>query len=222
MAVIQAYGVAETATEAEGKGTFTFRTYGVGKVNFNLDGHFTTKVLVTTPTGVSEPTTVRVYFDRAMEKNAALINPSNYSITPDTVDGINVTVVSVSPEDVDEPTYVDLTVSEFTDSELYSMNVDGPVDTENIPMDPLQADYSLLGQGKAPTVSSLISLSLNSFEITFSETMYENPFIKDSSNYSFDKGLQVLAVSYQDNKVILTTSEQTPGEIYTLTISSQP
>lgn len=221
MATIQVYGIAETATEAEGEGSFTFRTYGVGKATFNLDGHFTEKVLVVTPTGVSAPNTVRVYFDRPMKKNAALINPSNYTITPDTADGINITVVSVSPQDVDEPEWVDLTVSEFTDTELYSMNVDGPVDPEDIPMDPLQSDYSLLGQGKAPTVSSLVALSLHSFEITFSETMYENSFIKDPTKYSFNKGLQVLAVSYQDNKVILTTSEQTPGEIYTLTITSQ-
>lgn len=222
MASIQAYGITETATEATGEGSFTFRTHGVGKATFNLDGHFTTKVLITTPTGVSGPNTVRVYFDRPMKKNAALIDPTNYTITPDTVDGINVNVVSVTPQDVDEPNYVDLTVSEFTNGELYSMDVNGPVDPESIPMDPLQANYSLLGQGKTPTVSSLVASSLYSFEITFSETMYENSFIKDPTNYSFDKGLQVLAVKYQDNKVVLTTSEQTPGELYTLTISSQP
>lgn len=63
----------------------------------------------------TDSVTIRVTFSAPVIDNVALRNVSNWIITP------SLTVQSVSPEAVTDPTYIDLTVEEMKDSESYTL-----------------------------------------------------------------------------------------------------
>ena len=60
--------------------------------------------------------TVRITFSESVVNSAPLLEPDNYIFTP------SLTVLSVSPGAITDPTYVDLTVSGLT-SQIYSVDI---------------------------------------------------------------------------------------------------
>jgi hypothetical protein len=77
------------------------------------------------------------------------------------------------------------------------------------------------GLGIKPQIQTVEALSKNSVKVTFTEAMEDNEAIRNKANYNFDNGLSVLAVSaFSVDSVFLETSDQAPGLLYTLTITS--
>lgn len=72
-----------------------------------------------TPTS---PTTVRVVFTLPVKRNPALEIPGNYIITP------TLGVKSVTPENIANPTYVDLLVDEMKDGENYTIDIHNTIE----------------------------------------------------------------------------------------------
>ncbi|MCK4312747.1 MAG: lamin tail domain-containing protein [Candidatus Cloacimonetes bacterium] len=70
-----------------------------------------------------------------------------------------------------------------------------------------------------PTLNSAVALSSSSVEITFSEPLDETTS-ENTGNYSINPFLDISSASLATNKVILTTSEQTEAENYTITVNN--
>jgi len=230
--VIQAGGITDPQVETEslGGGGITHMVRGRVDQEQTAIAVFTTKVQVVSPTGVvnidNQPVSVVVYFDRRMKYNSALIDSSNYTITPP-VDGVGVNVLLVEPENEVDPTFVTLLTTEMTGFKLYTLSVLGPIGfLDHAPMDDTQAPTSLFPAFGNPIVNSVIASSKNSWVVTFSEGMLDNAAINDTDYYEFlvEKGdpsppLQVRSVSYiAADKVLLVTDDQEPGKLYTLRI----
>lgn len=166
---------------------------------------------------------VRVTFDRGMLDDGKLNNAVYYSVLPKFPTGAPVTVVSVTPQGIAEPTYVDLVVTEMTDGETYTAEVQattGPTDPTGTPFGPSTNTYEFAGTGVDPTIDSVTSTGINEVEVAFSEPMDDNATINDSARYSFDNSLNVLSVlSVVGDIVTLVTDDQVPGLLYTLTVT---
>jgi hypothetical protein len=171
---------------------------------------------------VKTSTKIRVKFDQEMLNDSRLTLPQNYTVTPMT-DGVNVYVSSVVAENVDYPTYVDLTTTEMTDGQNYQISVEtgtgGPYGRFDIALNPLGNTTSIVGVGDAPTILQIEAISQNQANVKFSEPMLDNAAIRNVDSYSFDGGLTVISVLDVDvDTVKLVTSDQTPGTVYVLTI----
>ena len=70
-----------------------------------------------------------------------------------------------------------------------------------------------------PTLVSAVSLSSTSVEITFSEPLDETT-AENTGNYAINPFLDIFSASLAANKVTLTTSGQTEGENYTITVNN--
>jgi hypothetical protein len=167
---------------------------------------------------------LRVTFDRGLKDNAALVMPYNYIPTVLTPGAAPIVVNVVLPEaNTARPAYVDLEVSEMTQGASYSCAVspNGPVDSDDTPIDPDNNASTFVGIGEYPTIKHLISQSANRVDIVFSEAIVDNTYARDALNYTFDGGLNVLNVlDVIDDTVKLVTSNQAPGALYTLTINT--
>lgn len=76
--------------------------------------------VVTSITVISlNPTVIRVTFSDPVKYNSALVQPGNYVIVP------SLTVHSVTPEEVTNPTYVDLETDEQNTGTTYEIEVQG-------------------------------------------------------------------------------------------------
>jgi len=176
---------------------------------------------------LAEPITatkIRVTFDRGMLDNAALINLANYSAWPSTPEGAIIYLISVIQQQIPEPTWIELTTTEHTDDEEYTVAVEtgatGPVDSEGVHLDSVHAAAGYDAIGIDPTIESVVSISENEVEVIFNELMEDNTAIRDINRYSFDKGLNVLAVQHvAADTVTLVTDDQTPSVLYTLTVT---
>jgi len=168
-------------------------------------------------------TVVRVHFDQSMTSDSRLEDKANYTLTP-AAGGADSYVQGVIPENSTDPTYVDLYVNELTDGIAYQVDVatgaGSPVALTGIALNALVNVASFTGLGIAPTIAGLQAISANLVDVIFSENMLDNDAIRDFTKYTFDNGLTVSAVmSVDGNTVRLVTSDQTPGLVYTLTIS---
>lgn len=169
-------------------------------------------------------TRIRFIFDRAMKKDASLLAPFNYPIATITPGAANVTSNDVEPENVDEPTFVDVLTSEMTDGASYDGSVSaigGPVDIEDTPMDAAANSGSLTGIGDPPGLLRVVPISENRSDVVFDEPMSDNADIRDVARYTWDNGLATISVLdvLPDGTVQLVTSDQTPGTLYTLTVT---
>ncbi len=130
----------------------------------------------------------------------------------------------IIPERAANPTFVDIVLeTEMTTDGEYELQIeteDGPVSVDDDPFDENTFDETFLGVGENPQVQAVEAISANRVDVIFTEQMKINDAIKDPSNYEFDNGLQVLSVVGVDgNRVMLVTSDQEPGELYTLTVA---
>lgn len=170
-------------------------------------------------------TRIRVTFDGQMVNNSDLINPSNYFVIVLSA-GVTplITNVSVQPGET-FPTWVELDCSEMTQGTSYRVVVNNtlgsPVDRYGFIINAVgnTADYT--GVGSAPVVASVAAVGRNRVDVKFSEPMLDDAGdIRNPARYAFDGGLSVLSVlAVVGDTVQLVTSDQVPGQLYTLTIS---
>jgi len=169
-------------------------------------------------------TKVRITFDNQMTDDVALIDLDNYTITP-TGFGVPVYKISMEAEGVTYPNYVDITISEMTDGQIYQAEIetaaDGPIDRYGDNIDVSKSTETFTGVGEKPEIKYVEALSETSAKVVFTEAMEDNTKIRDETNYSFDNGLTISEItSVSGDSVFFKTSEQTPGLLYTLTITS--
>lgn len=72
----------------------------------------------------------------------------------------------------------------------------------------------------APTVSAATAPTATTVTVTFSRTLDVASVLADGSQFTIDNGLTVSAASASGNVVTLTTSAQTPGTMYTVTVAN--
>lgn len=165
---------------------------------------------------------IRLTFDEALKEDSALTSIIGYAITPVTAGASPVYVEDVIVPDIPAVTYVDLVVSEMTNGATYQARVSttiGPTDAALNHVDGTAYTYNFTGTGSIPIVKQLIAQGANRIDVVFSEDMEDNADIRNTAKYSFDNGLSVLAVlEFTKDTVKLSTTDQTPGTLYTLTI----
>lgn len=165
---------------------------------------------------------IRIQFDKPMTNNPTLVLPSNYMVTTTEDDAATPLVLDVQPENVEHPTFIDLTITETTNTAEYLAEVNplGPIDWNGAHVDPGANTSSFIGLGTKPSVESVVAVGENRIDVVFSEPMKNNPAIWDASKYTFDNGLQVISVLNVDSDTVqLVTSDQTPGTLYQLTVN---
>jgi len=192
---------------------------GLASAVSNALGHLATYVKFDS-IGAIDNRRVRVKFDRPMKRDDALIDPDNYQIVATGGATVAVYVQSVEPQNVPTPSYVTLHVNEMTDTKEYELAVTNIIDPRGTPLDPSANTILFTGIGVRPELLYVAAIDLNTVEVKFTESMYDNIQIRDKARYSFDNGLIVESVAgLFGDFVILTTSEQIPGVLYTLTIT---
>lgn len=167
-------------------------------------------------------TKVRVTFNEPMDLNGAeLENPLNYTVTP-TAGGASVFVASVEVPAGANPSFVELLTSEMTDGAAYEVAVNNTGPIRDAAYNPLDIGFdtaAFTGVGDAPELVRVEPLSSTRVDVVFSETMKDNPDIRDPSKYVWDNGLLTLGVlEFADDTAKLVTSEQVEGLLYQLTI----
>jgi hypothetical protein len=165
---------------------------------------------------------LRVRFDRAMNKNNALVNTAYYTITPTSPGGVTPYISEVLLPDVVYPTYVDLITSEMTGGLNYEVEVSpsGPTDTNNLRVDEYYNMKTFVSIAINPTIKHVEVISDTRIDVVFTENMKYNSSIIDKERYSIDNGLSILSVLEMDvDRVKLVTTQQIPGVLYTLTIA---
>jgi phage tail-like protein len=222
MATYQMNGVSVSAIKSSGFFSFLLKPNLLCLQDIYSKLYLAKKVSIVLPTGVIDKNTVKIYFNKPVKNNSALIDPLNYYIYPGT-NGASVNVISVSAIGIN-PRYIELTVSEFTNYVPYYLSINssenGFVGFDGLHFDESQPDYELLGIGDYPKIISAVALNKNSFELTFNEILFENDFLKQKENYVCDNGLEIKSATYFFNKILLTTSDQAPDLLYTIIISS--
>lgn len=166
---------------------------------------------------------LQVFFSSAMKNDVELRTPSNYQITvTDPTTAYDFGALEVTPEEgVTYPTYVNLTVTDCTAGKEYTLVIT-PDKLQGEDDDYISGSNSIsfTGVTESPDVLAAESISLTEIKVTFSKTMSVNEELKDKSNYALNNDLKVLNVIVESNSsVILTTTAQTPGELYELTVS---
>jgi hypothetical protein len=165
---------------------------------------------------------LRVRFDRAMNKNNALVNTAYYTITPTSPGGVTPYISEVLLPDVVYPTYVDLITSEMTGGLNYEVEVSpsGPTDTNNLRVDEYYNMKTFVSIAINPTIKHVEVISDTRIDVVFTENMKYNNAIINKERYSIDNGLSILSVLEMDvDRVKLVTTQQIPGVLYTLTIA---
>lgn len=77
----------------------------------------------------------------------------------------------------------------------------------------------MAGRGVSPTLTLALAKSPTEVEVTFSEPMMPTPSLVSPATYAFDNGLIVHEViSASENVVVLKTSQQAEGVLYTLSL----
>ena len=221
MANIQAYGLSSSQSSALARAILSHSgSASSASVSTALaKGYIATKV---SSAVAINSTKIRVTFNRQMTSNSDLTDLSNYTITS-TGKGVTPYKKSAEAEDTLYPHYVDITVSEMTNGQPYSISVGtgigGPIDRYGVRISSANNSSSFTGVGILPTIDHVEATSATTVKVVFSEAMEDNRAIRNKDNYSFDNGLIVTAVTNVDSDTVyLTTSTQVAGLLYTLTI----
>jgi hypothetical protein len=169
---------------------------------------------------------LRVIFNQAALDDAELRDPDNYTI--EAIDASPNEQVhhsdawAVTPEDVADPTYVDLDCTDLTHGYEYRLTItpsriSNAGSTEQI-IGNNTADY--VGVSILPRVQTVRPVSDTIMEVIFTKEVAPIAGSIDPASYSFDKGLTVREVTIiAPGTVHLLTTRQVPSELYTLTVS---
>lgn len=136
------------------------------------------KIAEVTGAVCTTPNTVRVSFSAAVAVTGALTTPGNYTLAQvNPANGVLPTISAVTPQAGGSPTYVDLTTTEHTGGQNYSVTL------ANIPGVAGSAQYA--GVGQAPTATSAEVLAPDLIRVRFSEPMLEDAALLSPSSYGF-------------------------------------
>ena len=174
---------------------------------------------------VGEYLGARVYFTQPCLDDANLRNPEYYSIVhADSYLVGFLDVYSVTPEDTEFPTYVDLECSDLTDGKIYELTItDGKLSnfdqSKTIDAPNNVAEYE--GVSIFPQMIDLQATSERTMLVTFNKDMSPTDPLFNPSAYTFTGGLIVYeVVRISPGVVELRTSKQTPSVLYELTVAS--
>lgn len=165
---------------------------------------------------------LKVIFTKPMTNDSELINPENYYITvSDPTTAFDFEIISVTPESVANPNYIILETTDCTHDKEYTFVI-VPDKIKTSTEEYITAGLNTIafnGVSELPNILSVIPITSSSVRITFSKKMAKNSSLLDNSSYAFTGGLKVLSVEQENPySVLLTTSVQTSGEIYNLTV----
>ena len=166
-------GAGEIRVEGTAHLTFMRALTGVGEIR--VEGEADLVPIFPTVLSVvpSSPTVLRMTFDEPMVDDAAFSDPVNYSVSS-LASGVSVAVLSVTPEAVAFPTFVDLATTEHTQGASYEASVSGITSQGSEPIDPVLNVGAYTGLGIKPRVSSAIALNATKVRVTFDEPMDRN------------------------------------------------
>lgn len=169
-------------------------------------------------------TTVRVTFSEEMKhvspgNSDDALNPSNYDFSGV---GTPLTATSVSLFQAD-PTVVDVTVNEMTDSGSYLVTVENVESLAGQVVDPDNDDAAFTGIGIQPQVSSAAALSGSLIQVIFNESMKNDAELNDPTNYQFTGPTSITAtgvtvISPTEVRVDVT-GDMLHGGLYTVEVS---
>lgn len=165
---------------------------------------------------------LRVNFAEPVYDDEELNDPDNYTITRIGSPAVTASVVGVSPEPGGSPNYVDLECTDLTHGKQYQIEIaSGKLqDAGQTKYFTFGLDATYFGVSTTPEIQSLLSTTEYEMRVVFTKAMAVNADLLDPTNWVFDKGLTVRAVSSPSpGVVLLTTSKQVPSELYTLTVS---
>lgn len=222
MTVISAKGFSSALVTATAKTVMTIVGDAITEVETTAYARIVHPVEISSVVAYSV-TRIRVTFDRPMKKNSDLTDVLNYTITPSSSWSAPVYFSEIVPEAIASPRYVDVVLdTEMTLNRSYGIEietVDGPIGLYDDPLDASTNVGHFYGFGVIPDILSVEAIGQNRVDVVFNEAMTDNLEIRNDANYTFDKGLSVLAVlGVSSDTVQLATSDQTPGELYTLTV----
>ena len=220
--ILSIKGVAAAQSWAALKASMSISVNGIAQSQSSTSAYLINPVKISSVDAYST-SRIRITFDRTMKKDSKLLDVDNYLITPSSTVSAPIYYSEVIPESIASPRYVDIALdSEMTDGEQYDLEIatdDGPMSEDGNPLDITTNESTFTGTGILPEILSVKAVGLNRVDVIFTEAMTDNSGIRDASNYSFDKSLTVLGVlNVWSDTVQLATSDQTPGELYTLTV----
>lgn len=163
---------------------------------------------------------IRAHFSKPMIRDD-LLEMANWTLVAIGSGAAPLYLGSISLPAGTYPEYADLNTSEMTNAKDYQLEVSTTVrDRWGNTVSPFFNTRPFVGLGVSPTVEQVVATGINRVKILFSESMLDNVDIQNASKYAFDKGLLVLSVlSVNGNEVELVTSDQTPGELYSLAVT---
>lgn len=167
----------------------------------------------------------RVYFTIPAKDDANLRNPEYYSIVHDESDQVGfLDVYSVTPEDTEFPTYVDLECGDLTDDKDYELTITTAKISNSDESKLLEEPNNVAvyeGVSIFPEVVTVQATSERTMLVSFNKDMSPNDSLFDAGSYTFTGDLVTQQVTRISPGVVeLLTSKQTPSVLYELTVTS--
>lgn len=160
---------------------------------------------------------LRAHFSEPMRDSGDLRSAQSYSILP-VGSGAPVFVGDVQPEHVDAPTYVDIDITEQTNSASYTLG--GGIITDIAGNVVTTSTVAFTGIGVGPKVAHVQAISANRVDVHLDEAIQVSADALNPAKYTWSGGLTTVAVLGVFGSVVsLVTSDQTAGAVYTLTVS---
>ncbi|MFD1736947.1 S-layer homology domain-containing protein [Bacillus salitolerans] len=181
-----------------------------------------TKPVASTVTAISN-TLVKVVFDSTDATDESILDPANYVINND------VTVESVAFVSSSKTNELYLTTSPQSAGKVYTLTVNGVEDYSGNVITETKLQFAGKAEDKtAPTVSTATARSGKFVTVTFSDaSQLDAAALSNVANYSINNELtvekvEVISNSIENNTktVKLTTSTQTAGKVYKLTVDN--
>jgi len=162
---------------------------------------------------------VRIDFEVPTLINAALTNTANYRFKNLSSGSVEVVPVSVGlPPGQPNPFYVEVVTTEHTEGATYEVALTEAIRGAAGEVGHV-APVSYVGIGVAPTLHLVIARSSTEVEVHFSEPIIDNASARNPRNYLWAGGIVTIDVrSVEGSVVVLQTTGQVPGHLYTLTV----
>lgn len=164
-------------------------------------------------------TKVRIDFEVPTLINDALTRASSYTFHATTPGAVEVTPLSVAlPPGQPNPLYVEIATTEHTDGAMYEVALSAELRGaagqigHSVP-------FAYEAIGVAPALQLVIAKSATEAEVHFTEDIENNTAARDRDNYIWAGGISTVGVrEVIGNVVVLQTTTQLPGQLYTLTV----
>lgn len=171
---------------------------------------------------MASPNVISLIFSEPMVHNAAIVDPDTYVITPGT-GAVYAPIIGVTHDVALSPTIVTIQLEGITDSSsgfAYLMHINAATLQSSFSGDWLPVlNRGFGGLSVRPVIVAVQPISATQVRVTFSSQMVRNTDIETASRYTWTGGLTTLRAEYETQyTVLLTTTTQTPGVAYDLTV----